>query len=431
MARIVLHTFGSFGDLHPYLAIAARLRSRGHEPAIATSEFYRAKVVGEGIGFHGIRPDIGELLNDGALLRKLWHPRRGTEYLLRDYVLPAVEQSYADLLEACAGADLLLTHTAGYAGPVVAEKLGLRWLSVALQPTVFMSVYDPPVLAPAPWLRHFYRFGRMPFAAAIAIAKRETRRWAEPIFRLRRRIGLPGVRANPIFEGQFSPFGTLALFSRHFAQPQPDWPLRVHVAGFAFYDRPGAVAGLKPANELEALERFLRDGPPPVLFTLGSSAVMQPGGFFRESIAAAQKLGIRAVLLVGGSGSRPQLPESMFAASYVPYSEIMPQAAAIVHQGGIGTTGQALRAGRPMLVVPWAHDQPDNAERIRKRGVGRMIPRARYTAGRAARELSRLLEDDGRAQRARELGAEIAAEDGAAEACGVIEEMLACNGKFG
>lgn len=431
MARIVLNTFGSFGDLHPYLALAIRLRERGHEPAIATSEVYRAKITAEGIAFHCVRPDVGELMGDRALLHKVWHPRRGTEFLLRDYVLPAVEQSYADLREACRGADLLLTHTAGYAGPVVAEKLGLRWLSVVLQPAVFMSVCEPPVLAPAPWLRNFYPLGHWPFAVTLAIAKRKTRRWAEPVFRLRRRIGLPETRENPIFEGQFSPFGTLALFSRYFARPQLDWPTGVHVTGFPFYDRPGTLTGLRFANpaELESLERFLTKGPAPVLFTLGSSAVMQPDGFFTESIAAARKLGVRAVLLVGTSGSVADLPDSMFTASYVPYSEIMPRAAAIVHQGGIGTTAQAIRAGRPMLIVPWAHDQPDNAERARRLGVASVVSRAHYTAKRAAKKLGRLLEDDACARRAGELGKHIVAEDGVREACRRVEETLAAGAK--
>lgn len=427
MARIVLNTFGSFGDLHPYLALALRLRERGHEPAIAAAEVYRAKVTAEGVAFHAVRPDVGELMSNGAFLAKLWHPRRGTEYLLRDYVLPAVEQSYADLLGACQKADLLLTHTAGYAGPVVAEKLGLHWLSVVLQPAVFMSAYDPPVLAPVAWLRHICRLGPWPFAMTRGIARRIASRWAEPVCRLRRKIGLGEPRANPILEGQFSPFGTLALFSHCFARAQPDWPAGVRVTGFPFYDRLGAMTGMRltGVEESEALKRFLDSGPAPVLFTLGSSAVMQPGSFFEESIAAARKLGVRAVLLVGASGSRPDLPDSMFAAGYARYSEIMPRAAAIVHQGGIGTTAQALRAGRPMLVVPWAHDQPDNAERTRKLGVARVVARARYAADRAAREIGRLLEDNACAQRAGELATKIAAEDGAAEACRAIEETVA------
>ena len=425
MARIVLNTFGSLGDLHPYLAIALQLREHGHDVTIATSEIYRAKILAEGITFAPVRPDTGELMDNPQFLRRLWHPRRGTEYLIREYILPALEQSYADLLPICSRADLLLTHIAGYAGPLVAEKLQIRWLSVALQPAAFFSVYDPPVLAPAPWLRHLYRFGKWPFSLVLAIANRETRRWAKPVFRLRKRIGLPDSDANPILKGHFSPFGTLAMFSRHLAQAQPDWPQGVQITGFAFYDKLGAISGTPATHteEIDALNRFLDSGPPPVLFTLGSSAFLQGGNFYSESITATRKLGVRAVLLTG-TGARGQRNESLFEANYVPYSQIMPRAAVNVHQGGIGTTAQALRAGRPMLVVPWAHDQPDNAERVRKLGVARVIPRARYRAARIAKELTALLEDPRSRAQAQDIGAKICAEDGARNAVEAIEKLL-------
>jgi rhamnosyltransferase subunit B len=425
VARIVLNTFGSLGDLHPYLAIALQLREHGHNVTIATSEIYRAKILAEGIDFAPVRPNTGELMDNSQFLPRLWHPRRGTEYLIREYILPTLEQSYADLLPICSRADLLLTHIAGYAGPLVAEKLQLRWLSVTLQPAAFFSVYDPPVLAPAPWLRHLYRFGKWPFSLVFAIANRETRRWAKPVFYLRKRLGLPDSDANPILKGHFSPFGTLALFSRHFAQAQPDWPEGVQITGFAFYDKRGAISGT-PATylgEMDALNRFLNSGPPPVLFTLGSSAFMQAGNFYSESIKAIRKLGLRAVLLTG-SGARGQQNDSVFEANYVPYSQIMPRVAISVHQGGIGTTAQALRAGRPMLVVPWAHDQPDNAERARKLGVARVIPRSRYQAARIAKELTALLEDPRVRAQAQEIGARIRAEDGIRNAVEAIERLL-------
>jgi rhamnosyltransferase subunit B len=155
LARIVLNTFGSLGDLHPYLAIAMELRRRGHTAIIATSEVYRSKVEAENVGFAPVRPDIGELLEDAVLMEKILHPRRGSEYLLRDYLLPRIENAYEDLDIACAGADLLVTHVAGYAGPIVAERRGLPWISIALQPAIFFSAYDPSVLAPAPWLGIF------------------------------------------------------------------------------------------------------------------------------------------------------------------------------------------------------------------------------------------------------------------------------------
>jgi MGT family glycosyltransferase len=425
VARIVLNPFGSLGDVHPYLALAIGLRERGHQPIIATAESYRSKMESEGIGFSPVRPDVGELLENPELLRKIWHPRWGSEYLLREYVLPQIERGYEDLLGACQGADLVLTHCIGYAGPIAAEVLKLPWISVALQPAVFVSAYDPPVLAPAPFLRHLSRFGRFPLAAVLAIGKRRVRAWGEPIARLRRRAGLPASKADPILAGQFSRFGTLALFSRYFAQPQPDWPPKVCVTGFVFYDREMPGEAMEPE-----LAQFLEQGPPPIVFTLGSSAVLQAGTFYEESLAAALDLGVRAVLLVGRVEHQQLsrgLPPSIYVTKYAPYSELLPKAAAVVHQGGIGTTAQALRAGHPMLVVPWAHDQPDNAERTRKLGLARVIPRSRYSRKRGARELQLLLDRQDYGTRAREIAEKVAAEDGVAAACEEVEALLGKN----
>lgn len=424
MARIVLNTFGSLGDLHPYLAIAIGLRRRGHEPVIATSEVYRRKIIAEGIGFAPVRPDVGLIMNDAEFIARLWDRRRGSEVLFRDYLVPHIEQSYEDLLQACHGADLLLTHTAALAGPIVAELLKLPWLSVVLQPLVFFSRYDPPVLSGAEWARHSYQLGPFAFRALMALVRLRLKTWIAPIEKLRQRIGLSASRSNPILDG-FSPFGTLALFSEAFAEPQADWPVNVHVTGFVYYDRQGKLPGAWEDDESEMYD-FLRSGPSPVLFTLGSSAVMHPGEFFHESIVAVHALGLRALLLAGSRRHdiKNPLPDSVLVAGYLPFSTIMPCAAAIVHQGGIGTTAQALRAGRPMLVVPWSHDQPDNAERVRRLGLGRLIPRNRYYAPRVANEIRALLIDESYHERACEFATRIAEEDGVTNACAVIEATV-------
>ncbi len=220
------------------------------------------------------------------------------------------------------------------------------------------------------------------------------------------------------------------MFSKYFASPQPDWPVKTQTTGFPFFDRGGNALGGRaisdPHQERAALSRFLDAGPPPLLFTLGSSAVMEPGTFYQESFEAARRLGMRAVLLVGlmPQDAFPQpIPVSIHIASYAPYSELMPRCAASVHQGGIGTTAQALRSGRPMIVVPWSFDQPDNAERARRLGVGRTIPRSRYTASRVVLELKKL-QKSSYAERARELGEKISAEDGITAACDAIEAGL-------
>ncbi len=421
MARIILNTFGSFGDLHPYLAIAIELQRRGHECVVATAEVYRQKVTAEGVGFAQVRPDVGELLHQPELIQKLWHPTRGTIYLLRDYILPQVENSFTDLDRACVGADLLLTHAAAYAGPIVAAVRKIPWLSVALQPAIFFSAYDPAVVAMAPWTRHLYKLGRWTFAAMRKAADRETRRWARPVFALRKKLGVANTD-NPVMDGVFSPRGTLTLLSRAFAEPQPDWPVNSAPTGFVFYDKRGfGAAGWGAVGCSDGLQKFLAAGPPPILFTLGSSAVTHPGTFYEESAKAAEILGQRAILLTG----LPSKPGTnlIHVEEYAPYSAIMPLVSAVVHQGGIGTVAQTLRAGKPMLVVPWAHDQPDNGYRLQRMGVGKVLPRNQYTGVSAAQALKNLL-SGGYTSRAAKIASAINQEDGLKAACDRVEKLL-------
>ena len=417
--RIVLATFGSFGDLHPYIALALGLKDRGHEPILATHESYRAKVEGLGLGFRPVRPNIAPGEADAGLIRKVMDLRKGPEFVIRMF-MDTLRDSYEDTLAAAEEADLLVAHPLTFTVRLIAEMKSVRWASTMLAPFGFLSVYDPPVIPVAPsFLKPLRRFGPMFYRPIFRLARRVSRGWVAAYHRLRSELGLP-AGPDPLFEGQHAPDLVLAMFSRHFARPQPDWPPQTVVAGFPFYDRDGE-AGFPPG-----LARFLDDGAPPIVFTLGTSAVLDAGRFYEESAEAARRLGRRAVLLVGReTNNRPaRLPEGVAAFDYAPYSELLPRAAAVVHQGGIGTTAQALRSGRPMLVVPFAHDQPDNADRAARLGVARVVPRARYDASRASRELGRLLGEPSYQVRASDVAERILAEDGVATACDALETMM-------
>jgi UDP:flavonoid glycosyltransferase YjiC (YdhE family) len=418
--KIVLTTFGSLGDLHPYLAIALGLRERGYEAVLATSTCYRRKVEGMGLGFRPVRPD-SDWVNDPAVMRRVMGLRRGTERLVREILLPALRESYQDTLAAAHGAALLVSFPLAFATRLVAERTGIPWASTMIAPLGFFSTYDVPVLPAVPILsRLLHGLGPAFWGPLSRFLKWGTRSWAEPWDRLRAEIGLPPApEGNPLVDGH-SPSLVLALFSKLLADRQPDWPPQTVVTGFPFLDQESG-AGL-PA----ALARFLDAGPPPLVFTLGSSAVRDAGSFYEHSAAAAQRLGRRAVLLVGrATGNRPaELPEGVVASDYAPFAELFPRAAAVVHQGGIGTTGRALQAGCPMLVMPFTHDQPDNAERVRRLGVARTISRRRYTPARAAAELGSLLEDPAYARRATEVGEQVRQEDGVAAACDALEGFL-------
>lgn len=400
-------------------------------PIIGTSGFYRDMVEKAGIDFHPVRPDVNP--EDYSLVERLFHAKNGPEILIREVLLPQLRESYHDLLEAINGADILITHPITFAGPIVAEKTKIPWVSTILAPLSLFSAYDLPVFPLFPFLKNLDRFGPWAGGLLIRFAKFVTRNWSEPIRRLRAEIGLP-PGGDPIYEGQFSPELVLGLFSPLLTKRGTDWPQNTRITGFLFYDKEADRLVDKNGADPDAhgkLERFLESGPPPVVFTLGSSAVMAAGDFYRESVDAARTLGIRAVLLVGKDPRNipaEPLPDDIALFDYVPYSQIFPKAAAIVHQGGIGTTAQALQAGKPMLVVPFAFDQPDNAYRVTRLGVARTIYRYRYSARLAATELKTLLSNAAYSSRAEQVGKIVRTENGVAVACDAIEMQLGTRG---
>lgn len=200
------------------------------------------------------------------------------------------------------------------------------------------------------------------------------------------------------------------------ATPQPDWPPHTIQTGFTFYD---AASGALPPE----LQAFLDAGAPPVVFTLGSAAVLDPGAFFHESIEAAERLGIRALVIAGDSQPKETPPPNVHVTGYAPYSATFARAAAIVHQGGIGTTAQALRAGKPMIVVPYGFDQPDNAARVRRLGVAETISRGKYNSKRVISALRRVLDDSAYTQRAELISQQVRAENGVRGACDALETL--------
>jgi len=422
--RIVLSTFGSFGDVHPYIAIALELKSRGHRPLIATSEVYREKMESVGIEFHPVRPDVPSYDQSDELkklVERLMSPKEGPE-AVGDLIIPHLRDIYADLDAATEDADLLLTHPLPFAGTIIAEKKKLPWVSSVLAPASFLSVYDPIVPPQWPWLYHLMNLSPWVGRGVMALATIKLDKLAQPIYDLRKELGLPRG-GQPLFEGQHSPTKVLALFSKLMAKPQPDWPRNTVVTGFPFYDRRDFFG---ESEMPPGLGEFLDAGPPPIVFTLGSSAIWVAQDFYRDSIAAAQALGRRAVLLIGLPRNLPSeiLPEGVAAFEYAPYSEVLPRACAIVHQGGVGTTGQGMRSGQPVLIVPHAHDQFDNAARVKRLGCGRVLTRARYNAEAATRELRILLDDKSYAEAAANVGSVVREEHGARDAVDEIEKAL-------
>jgi UDP:flavonoid glycosyltransferase YjiC (YdhE family) len=205
------------------------------------------------------------------------------------------------------------------------------------------------------------------------------------------------------------------MFSTVMGKPQPDWPVNTAITGFAFHDSADLSA-------MTGIRRFIDAGPPPIVFTRGSAAVYDARDFFAVSRQAAQRLGQRALFTVGNDERNHlgPLPEGMLAVSYAPFSAVFPAASVVVHQCGIGTCGQALAAGRPMLMVPHAFDQPDNAARLERLGVGLTIDRGKYVLPVVERMLGELLKNPTYQTSASAAQEAVVAVDGAQRAADVI-----------
>jgi UDP:flavonoid glycosyltransferase YjiC (YdhE family) len=409
--RIVLNSWGSLGDLFPYIALGRALKARGHTAVLAVPDIHRPMVEAAGLEHADVGPEVDP--SNRELIARVMDPLRGPDFLIRMVIMPALRTTHAQMRAAAADADLIVTHPVAFAGPIVAEELRRPWVSTVLAPASLYSRTDTPVLLPFAGAIALRRLGAWTMRPVLAIARRATAKWLAPVHALRGELGLPGT-GNPLFGGQRSPHLNLALFSRVLSEPQPDWPPHTEITGFPFYNEP---APLSP--ELAA---FLDAGPAPVVFTLGSSAIWNPGSFYAESAKAVEQLGLRAVMLVGPlAANRPLVdPRRILLVDSAPHDQLFPRAACIVHQGGAGTTGQALRAGKPMIVVPHAHDQPDNAYRVERLGVSRTIFPGAYRAPRVARAIADLLRSPAAQARAAIVGSTVRSEGGAEVAADLI-----------
>ncbi|HEY5792422.1 MAG TPA: glycosyltransferase, partial [Chthoniobacterales bacterium] len=375
--RILLAPLGSEGDVNPFLWLAAGLKARGHAVTLLLSPYYGWLADARGLAWQPV--GIAEDFLKFAQTPLIWHPRRGTKLVIQGTL--AQTESFRAAFEKTGGDfDLLITSTLGFAISFLAEARGIPRLHVHLQPVCLRSVHDPPLfLHGMEWLKTSPLWLKRAFAGFIDWKLNRLMRRAVNEFR--RGLGLRPihqVHAEVLMAGE----RLAGLFPGWFAQPQPDWPGNFRQFGFPL--PPVAPAPLAP--ELEA---FLAAGPPPVLWSHGS-ANFHVEEFQAAALAASRELGERCLLVSLEPPAGP-LPEFAFHVPHARFEHLFPRCRAVVNHGGIGTISKAMAAGCPQLAVSMAHDQPDNAARLRKLGIGAEVPRPKLTPQRAAAALRHLL----------------------------------------
>ncbi len=377
--RYRLITLGSHGDLLPFFHLAQGLQSLGRSVDLIGSPMHRAAAQAQGLPFQSwcSEADEQQVLRDP----RLFHPRRCLEALFTDFERHLRAQ--VERLRAGEAAEVLIAHPLAVPAAALARAAGsARFVvSACLAPSNLRSCADPlqiGELSVPSWV---------PMAWRGALWRWVDRRHVDP-------LALPGLNRVRAAQGlapiahflphlQQAPDATLTLFPEAFAPAPADWPTPRLAHGFPLQQDPVPVAEPR-------LDAFLARHPRPWVFTAGT-ANQQANRFFATAVEALQRLG-RAGLLLSRSPEQIALPlpDSIARFAYLPLRSLLPQAAGLVHHGGIGTTAEALRAGVPQLVTPFAFDQFDNAARLRQLGVAEVLPAARLRADRLARGLQAL-----------------------------------------
>lgn len=420
MARIVVTTFGSTGDLNPFIALGLALRSRGHDVLFAVEANFQQQLsllefpvrLLTGDQEKALAPFHHQIFNNDRPLTSL-------KLLVNHYILPTLPAKVAELREICQQTDLLISAAPQFAASIVAELLHIPSISVILTPSTLpsASIAAQPlsVQLPAPLQRLSNRFSW--FAGGIFLRQIVDK----PINRVRSAFHVP-LRSNLMWTGNLSPrFAALAVSPAFLPRPD-DWPESIKMTGFCFWDRPANWQFPEP------LRSFLHTDKPVIAVTAGSVAPAERAlfaAYYQTSIESILACGARALVINAPENTIfPEQQEDVLRLPFAPFSEVFPACAAVIHHGGIGTIAQCLRAGVPSLVVPGGVDQPFNAAQVVQRKVGLWIPRKRYTTRRAVPALQSLLSTPIYAKRACEMQAQILQEDGVATFCAEVERVL-------
>lgn len=418
--NVLLLPAGSHGDVHPFVGVGLRLQERGHEVTLATAGLFAELAERAGLKFH----EVGTADEFEQLARNpdIWHPRRAAVLLAREAILPGMEKQYDAIKRlALPGETVLVGSALGFGSRLAHEALGLPFVTLHLQPTMFWSVHRSPVLA-----RHTLTDDWVPrwlkeFQFRLGIWMVFDRNLLKATNAFRAGLNLPPVASS--WEMMHSPQRIAAMFPEWFASRQPDWPEQTVFTGFPRWDEKG-VTSVAPE-----IDEFLSAGEPPIAFTPGSAHThAQP--FWQAAVDACARLQRRGLLLTRHADQIPaELPAGVRHFEYAPFSEILPRCAALVYHGGIGTLSQALAAGVPHVIMPMAHDQPDNAGRIRRLGVGDYLWPNQFRGPRLAAMLDRLLTSSEVAAACADFAARLRGDDAIGRTCEVIEETFAGHGR--
>ncbi len=418
--KILISTFGSRGDIQPYLALAVGLGQAGHRVTLATSYNFTEWIQSYGVNAHPTRFSVQEFMQKPETKATL---KSGNPVRLFRMMRGVMSQSVAamdDMWSAAQAADFVVQSGTGSGALEAVSKIGvLAAFSyvIPFAPTrAFPSFFlGAPRFSLGGGYNHLTHI-LMHQVLWAGVGGPMTNKW-------RKRLGLRPWRSYAEMHAYGRSLGTPSLygFSPNVIPKPSDWDEHQHITGYWFLD---AQLDWQPPTDLL---RFLESGPPPVYVGFGSLNVGDSENKTRLVLRALELSGQRGVLLTGWGGLTrlPTSPNVLFVDN-VPHAWLFPRMAAVVHHGGAGTTGAGLRSGAPSIIPAFAGDQVAWADLVVKSGVGpHVLGIKRLTAEKLAGAIHTAVNDSAMRARAAALGEKIRAENGVARAVEVIERHAA------
>lgn len=416
MAKYIFVPLGSAGDVNPLAWLARLMSDRGHDTVMVVQDFMADSV--ERAALRVVR--VGHAQDQEQLVRNpnMWDPMKAFPLLARQFAVWAAEMIPHIRNELSPGRTVLVGAGIALGARIVSELENVPLITTHLQPCILMSPHDCPVLVCGMetlkkrplWVRKLlFRLGHL-------ITDFHLQR---PTNRLRATYGLTRPVRRVLDRYALSPHLVLALFPEWFGPRQPDWARHIVTTRFPLYDRPSGT-GLNPA-----LEHFLASVKATVCITPGS-ANMHAARFLREAVQGVVQAGRRALVVTPFKEQLFPLPADCAHIDAAPFSHLFPRCAAVIHHGGVGTCAQGMAAGVPQLIMPMAHDQPDNAWRIRQMGIGATLYPRQFNSRSVAQHIESLISTPAVRENCERIKHRSQTQMPSEEVAAILESLLPC-----
>ena len=410
MLNIIIYAMGTGGDVDPMVGVGIELQRRGHAVRFLSNDYFKPRILAAGFEFVSV--GTLEQYHKGNSA-EAWEPRNHTDNF-EHYHAPAFEPAFEYVKNLADKNVLVLALGEENGARVAAEKFNIPFVKVILSPNIIFSVYSPP--APMSWAipKKIPRF-------IVRFLLRRNRKTRFKVFcnaphtaeyiATRKRLQCP-----LIFQTESNAILQIGFFPEWFGMRAKDWPVELKLVGFPLQNRASE-------NMRRELDEFIAQQGAPLIFTTGTG-VKDVAALFEEGRKICEQLHVPGVF-VGGNTGAELLKDSALCLhmDYIDFEYALPKALVIIHHGGMGTTAQAIKAGIPQLIRPLKYDQPDNAERVYKLGLGTYVMPEKFKVEQVAPILSNMLQKAKNSKALKHYATDVNNSSAIINACDLIEQV--------